>query len=273
MATWKRSRRLSHSSTSSTSSLVSLSVLDTFQNKREKTNGFEFLQAFPDKEKPVKDKRDHLGDSYLSGVGKGEHKPKPHPSTKDDDHHPGPKSGALNVTGRAGEGDKSSPKANPPVTDGKDHKPNVRVDPATLVNHLNKALREMYHTNEVDFENYAEENYLKKGSVGTLLKMMQYKLVSHLILEKVKIRDLSWVCLYRLFKKHSQEDKKFNSVRTLNHEQYMAFLKDLEVMMSPFVEIHSQIGRDISRMKEFESDSNLMDDQYVFAHYIRNTQK
>lgn len=169
--------------------------------------------------------------------------------------------------------DKTAPKPHPTPHDHKEVKPIEKKEPKWLVNELNKALKERYHTNVDEFENYAEENNLKKGSLGTILKMTQYKLISHLIQEKVKIRDLSWICLYRLFKKHSTPNKKFNNVRTIAVDDFQVFLKDLEIMMAPFEDLHAQLARDISRMKEFESDSNLVDDQYVFAHYIRDTQK
>lgn len=169
--------------------------------------------------------------------------------------------------------DRAKANAETSADDNKDAMVTERKDPSYLVTHINKALNQMYHTNETEFENYAEENNLKKGKLGTILKMMQYKLVSHLIQEKVKIKDLSWICIYNLFEKHSVSDPKYNGVRTLQLSIFQTFMKELEVTMSPFEELHPQLSRDISRMKDFEADSNLMDDQYVFAHYIKDTQK
>jgi hypothetical protein len=144
----------------------------------------------------------------------------------------------------------------------------------SLIKSVNSALLDEYKTNEIEFEKFANENGLKKNTLDTILKLVKHKLINKLVEERVRIRDLTWIVLYKLFLKHGEKDKKYRGTRTLHLEKkYPKFLKELGVIMAPFDDLHPNINRDIQKMKEFDGDSNLSDDQFYFASYLRNIQQ
>jgi len=147
------------------------------------------------------------------------------------------------------------------------------VKPKTNVDRANAALKEEYHFSETDLANFVDENALSHEDIGSLVKLVQYKMVAKLVESHVRVKDLAHLTLYKLFLKHSQQDPAFLGVRTLPLEKYSDFLAELRQILAPFDEIHPHINRDLVRLDKFDEDMNLADNQFQFASYIRNVQK
>lgn len=157
---------------------------------------------------------------------------------------------------------KEEPKPAPAAT-------NLKED----IEKANMCLRQEYQFAEEELINFAEENALSVKSKKSIWSYVQYKLISKLVEERVPIQDLARAALFKLFKTHSTPLEKKPDLKAIQVAQFDELLFDLEAVMAPFEEIHQLVQADIMRMRDFDSDKNMSDDQFYFASYIRTVQK
>lgn len=248
-------------------------MLETFENIREKKNGFDFLEPKKDansKEVPVKPKEEEK--KIESKDTKEPSVVKPNP--KEDDSSKKSKKSQKGSKRDIDASENKSVKDSKSAKEVAEVKSDATVDYGSDLGRANAALKAEFRSTEAEFEKFANESGLARGTIDTLLKLVKAKLVGKLVEARVKVKDLSWIVLYQLFKKHSSKERRYAGTRVLPIEKsYPAFLKELSVVMGSFEEIGHHIQRDIKKMQEFDSDSNLSDDQFYFASYLRNVQK
>ena len=248
-------------------------MIQTFENIREKKNGFEFLDNKKDqnaKNDPTKAKVPEL---KIAVEEKKDRTPEKQ-EQKDEEKSKKSKKDSKSSKPEIDEIHKQSVKDSKSAKDLAEVKSKTLIDYSTDLGRANAALRDEFQSTEDEFEKFANENGLTRGTQDTLLKLVKQRLVRKLIENKIKVKNLSWFVLYELFKKHASKERRYAGTRVLLLDKsYPEFLKELSLVMAPFEEIGPHIERDIKKMHEFDADSTLTDDQFYFAAYLRNVQK
>ena len=142
-----------------------------------------------------------------------------------------------------------------------------------IIEKCNTRLDDQFKFNEEELSNFAEENALSLKSKKTIWSFIQYKLISKLIEEKVMMRDMTRITIRKLFKLNSESRESHPSLPILSLEKYNSFLDQMKTLLSPFEEIHPLSMADLMRMREFDTDKNMTDDQFFYATYLRSHQK
>ncbi len=146
---------------------------------------------------------------------------------------------------------------------------NLRAD----AEQASRSLRPEFQFTEDELVNFAEENALSTKSRKSIWSFVQYRLISKLVEERVPIQDLARVALFRLFRSRASPHATRPEVKVVQVSDFEDLLFELEGVMAPFEEIHQLVQADILRMRDFDSDKNMSDDQFFFASFIRAVQK
>jgi hypothetical protein len=149
---------------------------------RKKEKGFAFLDpahAGGESEKPSQRK------IVTSGVTT------PAPESVNDEVE---KHGEKRKSKKKKDGDDKSKTEDSKVSGGKSKRTEEvkeEVKPKTNVDRANAALKEEYHFSETDLANFVDENALSHEDIGSLVKLVQYKMVAKLVESHVRVKDLS----------------------------------------------------------------------------------